>query len=495
MPRPVRRVAIAAVLLLSSATSVPAQELVPVVSARQIWTGSTSSVLVEDIALRVAPILWFSGDEPLFRDNLDGPIRLPCDTPAKGKVVYYRARTSAFRHSRRRAVDATPPGSVLTLERPNLRIDYFFFYPRDYGGGCHSNDLESVTMELRLEVDGEGEGARYRVALRTISGAAHGSHFFSNDLVLTKLGTNDVSLPIVLLVEEGKHAVAPDRNADGHYTPGYDINRSLNDAWGVRDIFGASQLGPSAYQGWMTKPRHGDNRFRAHTDRASALWATSYRSAWWPKLPDSTYELRALPSACLTYQDPPPEPEDFNGCKKRSVSYFLKAKGLRPEKSGFIRSAASLYWQALQSLRAIYETTPEDSPARARLGFSSSIPVYEVPLIGGIISLRQTALFEDWRRKNHPDRSSDTSLEYQAFYSPSISRRFDWYAGGGLGLDFVTSPITSAEVVYGRMIGEAGIQFRWEPNLLVGIGAKLDNRRPIRLVIEVGRSSIPGFGR
>jgi hypothetical protein len=59
----------------------------------------------------------------------------------------------------------------------------------------------------------------------------------------------------------------------------------------------------------------------------------------------------------------------------------------------------------------------------------------------------------------------------------------------------VTSPITSADVVYGRMIGEAGIQFRWEPNLLVGIGAKLDNRRPIRLVIEVGRSSIPGFGR
>ena len=41
---------------------------------------------------------------------------------------------------------------------------------------------------------------------------------------------------VTLLVEEGKHAVAPDRNADGVYTPGYDVNKRIKDAWGVRDV-------------------------------------------------------------------------------------------------------------------------------------------------------------------------------------------------------------------------------------------------------------------
>ena len=48
--------------------------------------------------------------------------------------------------------------------------------------------------------------------------------------------------PVRVLVEEGKHASILDRNGDGVYTPGYDVNSRVNDAWGLRDVLGSSVL-------------------------------------------------------------------------------------------------------------------------------------------------------------------------------------------------------------------------------------------------------------
>ena len=53
--------------------------------------------------------------------------------------------------------------------------------------------------------------------------------------------------PIRVLVEEGKHASILDRNADGVYTPGYDVNARVNDAWGLRDVLGSSVLMGSGF--------------------------------------------------------------------------------------------------------------------------------------------------------------------------------------------------------------------------------------------------------
>jgi hypothetical protein len=65
---------------------------------------------------------------------------------------------------------------------------------------------------------------------------------------------------VTVLVEEGKHASVPDRNADGVYTPGYDVNLRVNDAWGLRDVFGSAVLLGARYTASMSKPR--TSRFR-----------------------------------------------------------------------------------------------------------------------------------------------------------------------------------------------------------------------------------------
>jgi hypothetical protein len=70
----------------------------------------------------------------------------------------------------------------------------------------------------------------------------------------------DARLPLTVLVEEGTHATAPDRNADGLYSPGYDVNRRVYDAWGVRDMKTTGMLGPHAYRTTMTKLRRAGTR-------------------------------------------------------------------------------------------------------------------------------------------------------------------------------------------------------------------------------------------
>ena len=74
---------------------------------------------------------------------------------------------------------------------------------------------------------------------------------YSNTLKIRE----DTKYPVTLFVEEGKHATAPDRNADGTFMRGYDVTERVNDAWGVRDSLGHGVLLSSGYTSEMTKPR------------------------------------------------------------------------------------------------------------------------------------------------------------------------------------------------------------------------------------------------
>ena len=65
----------------------------------------------------------------------------------------------------------------------------------------------------------------------------------------------DTKFPITILVEEGKHASSPDRNADGYFMRGYDVTERLNDAWGIRDTLGQGVLLSAGYNAEMTKRR------------------------------------------------------------------------------------------------------------------------------------------------------------------------------------------------------------------------------------------------
>jgi hypothetical protein len=212
-----------------------------------LWRGPTPSPTAADLAALGAPVVWFTPDEPLLYagGNLP-PDPHPCDAPSAVPVVYW-----AVDRLQQRGDDPviepveTDPHFAERASRAVLR--YFFYYREDIGGGSHPHDIELVDVHLAIEKEGECWQAR----VERVTGFAHGVDWYSNELVVGE----DTRYPITVLAEEGKHASAPDRNADGQFTPGYDVNVRIHDAWGVRDVLGSGALISPAYQSAMTKQR------------------------------------------------------------------------------------------------------------------------------------------------------------------------------------------------------------------------------------------------
>ncbi len=255
-----------------------------------VWQG-THALTLPEVAGLVAPIMSFSTDEPLLRRGIPIPSAHPCDAPAAGAVVYYQVPS---------LIHDGGADLVLPLETErafsdhvrSMELRFFFYYPEDVGMHGHRHDVEGVEMEVAFE---RGAGECRLVRLRRVIAFAHGAPEYQNRLEITP----DTRLPIVLMVEEGKHADCPDRNADGQYTPGYDVNERTRDAWGVRDIFGAGHLMGAGYAAKMTKMRHAEDRMlppSAVTLSCRNLVDTSIRAK--DPAPLGHYELRS--SAALT---------------------------------------------------------------------------------------------------------------------------------------------------------------------------------------------------
>ena len=245
-----------------------------------VWRGPADEIRVETIAAMLSPVLWFSPDEVgrHLAEPLSMPHRLPCDVSSDGPVVYYRL---------------APNRVAIGYEQT---IEYFFYYPYDLGTSCHANDLESVEMQFSTSVEPNGG---VELVLRTIIGRAHGSRLLANELDLSARHRDrghslaSFTLPVTLLVEENKHATAPDRNGDGVFSPGFDVNRSVSDAWGVRDSFGSGFFVSPVYQSWMTKPRARNDRVPPCTLESADLQLPLEKRA------RSCYVLRPIPAACV----------------------------------------------------------------------------------------------------------------------------------------------------------------------------------------------------
>lgn len=196
----------------------------------------------------LAPVLWYTEDEPaILLGATPLPHAHPCDDYREGGVVYYQVNWVVKRGEESLTVPVEEDEKFADrVEKVGLR--YYFYHDFDYGLSPHRHDLEMA--ELRVMIEKPGKNC-YRIRLYDTIAFAHGTDWYSNEL----LTTADTKIPITLMIEEGKHASAPDRNADGLYTPGYDINVRVNDAWGVRDVLGSGFLISSAYQGFMTKRR------------------------------------------------------------------------------------------------------------------------------------------------------------------------------------------------------------------------------------------------
>ena len=256
------------------------------------WRGDRALSLPEIVSL-LAPVLWFSTDEPMITQNLyPFPRTHPCDQQADHPVVYYQVNRLSLRS-----------GEQVTLpEQDDLRfwdkvesvaIRYYFYYPQDFGVGGHQHDLEVAEFTAYLE---QGSDGCYELRLSKVVGFAHGVDWYYNELRIQR----DTWYPITLLVEEGKHATSPDRNSDGVFTPGYDVNVRIKDAWGIRDVFASSTLGSGTYEAFMTKQRDLRARMFPVDDplRCTASFTTPLTRG--EQMAEDRYELRPanLVSSC-----------------------------------------------------------------------------------------------------------------------------------------------------------------------------------------------------
>jgi len=227
---------------------------------RTVWCGEAEALRFKDLATNAAPILWFSPDEPLLRGTRTRriPQKIECarqaldpaeaPSPHGQATVYYQVRRVLVRGAPATATEAAFEDERIPLAvTRKLTLRFFFYYEEDFGFGPHIHDLEGMELQVAIEA---GAGGWHRARLLSTKAYAHTSDWQANILQVPE----DVVLPLTVLVEEGKHASCPDRNGDGIYTPGYDVNVRVNDAWGVRDIF-RSRITGARFRSEEFKPR------------------------------------------------------------------------------------------------------------------------------------------------------------------------------------------------------------------------------------------------
>lgn len=353
-----------------------------------------------------------------------------------------------------------------------LTVRYLFYYREDIGSSGHLNDLESATFTFEVGAN-PSDPERPIAMLLEIEGAAHGSSFYSNRLRIRdkesgQVRVRDLTVPVTLLVEENKHAVSPDRNADGAFTPGYDVNGNVVDAWGIRDSLGAGWLGSLSYQAHMTKPRFQGDRLFPPTGSSDG-----------PR-----YTLRRLPRGCRnkdavkavdaalgeTFKKCPTQ-----DCGTLSIEQLLKSKGVFP---------ISLWDELKTALAQVTVTTIGDDDRY--LGVGQVFPLGSL-LVGGTFGVEGRLL----RAVSGPDQSSRLMIEALGFFTPSLTRAADWYvAAGATGRTFrVRDPDAVVEqmklAVQISPLIETGLWFRWASRISVRVGVRLDNRKEPKFVTSL----------
>jgi hypothetical protein len=415
-----------------------------------IWTGSEPEMTIERLAAYAAPVLWFSPDEPLLKGapgqgRLTGPdINIPTAFPFEeapdGPLVYYRVRRILQR------VDEPGQGtytedeqdrgrSVIDLRRvAGVDLDFFFYYPWDMGGNPHQHDVEYIETRLAVARRPDCASCPYVMGLMRVNAKAHGVTWFDNTLEVD----SSARLPLHILVEEGKHASCTDRNADGQFTPGYDVTERVNDAWGVRDTLGTGTFFTGDYKSWMTKIREDDTQVFPPLPPDSPL------KAEWTKGGEyapghAIYTLRPWPSA---------EEADSH------LVLFIADKGDPnwPEVVPDTDLKKFQRWLGDESWAKSWALAVRG--ANDDLGFSLAFPLLifknvQDPLGGGWFVNR--VYFQG---------SSLEDVGWLINYSPSASRWFDGYFAAGVEWDSIVQDDVKTTDTY--VVTEMGIKFRFD---------------------------------
>lgn len=491
-----------------------------------------------------APILWFSPNEPLRIEGNHIPEPLPGDLAEDNirAVVYYRISEVLLQP---RVLKSELAGTdQLELEKIKaLTLKYYFYYSKDVGFGEHLHDLESVRYDVNFtlrredggEVKDDYRGRKYYVAhISRVIGAAHGVTWYGNQLDIGG-GERHTSLPITLLIEEGKHATTPDRNADGFYSPGYDVNRRYTDAWGVRDLLGSGALGSPGYEGAMTKPRRpsdmvrvdpvaadparlfefyvGDHRDKLATARryrlrpARVFETRRERREWLAREAERIFKEEDDRQKWIAKKDEEDE-KIVNWMKEEKFGEVkggeFVTEGGKP-KPGEVKKThgdssllrAARWGHGIERNEEFFDAIPIALRAEGRqYGFTILPPVirYRVPKVGGYLLPKMNFMFPNTREGAIPGRKMDRQFRFslEALYTPSAARTFDWYVATGVEWERPDPSLSFAV----KPVSEGGLRWRFNGGaiglpLLIGgrIGLRAtgfpEARQP-RLIFELG---------
>lgn len=389
-----------------------------------VWHGTEPRLTLARLAAYLAPIYWFSPDEPGLRAVEAGDIRLPEHLPfedaADRPVVYFQFSELSLsggdvgRASVQRRED--PGETVVDLRYlASFQLGFYIYFPSEQGVGAHTHDVEvaefkAIVFSTAEEAFHERTGMRcdppeWVVLVTRVTGKAHGLFWYWN----VSETDEDSRFPMHLLVEEGKHALATDKNGDGYYTPGYDVSRSVNDAWGVRDATRGGQLLSGKYEAWMTKVRRPEDRIFPPLPEDSPLrLAMERREGIEPRV---EYVLRPLPPAERARSVPGLYP--FLADKEVPGWPELLEAGTLEEIGEWV--------EAGRSLRSVSFSLYSDGD----LGLAFVFPFLvvknlELPVAGGFLVHRMYLKDESLR-----------DFGWMVMYTPSASRWFDTYLAAG----------------------------------------------------------------
>jgi len=285
-----------------------------------IWSGTDPIMTYQELASYCGPILWFSPDEPNLERATGKDIRIPMAFPFEEQVdsplVYYMVRTLLTRGNNEDPAIHRDYSNRLDTEIDlrvlvGIDLDYFFYYPTEEGLGAHKHDVESVFLKLFVHHCKNCTEDSYAIFIERTIAKAHGLQWYDNTLVTDEY----TEFPMTILVEEGKHASCTDKNHDGVYTPTFDVNRRINDAWGLRDIMRSGGLYSGGFQAWMAKIRRLDGRVFPPLPEDS------------PLRENFTTDGEYSPDNAIYTVRPFPRPSDVDQEKEPKLIHFIDDKG------------------------------------------------------------------------------------------------------------------------------------------------------------------------
>lgn len=410
-----------------------------------VWHGSDRTMTFKQLASYCAPILWFSPDEPLLDDRTGQDILIPTFFPNEEgvdrPVGYFRIRTIITTDGDGEPFTPDPydrADAVINLDRVDtIDLDFFYYYPSEEGLGGHTHDVESVEMKVAVFRRPECPTCPYSLVVLKTTGKAHGILWYDNTLNSDQY----TRFPMTILVEEGKHASCTDKNGDGYYTPGYDVNERVNDAWGVRDIIRGGALFAGGFQSWFAKVRVPDGRVFPPLPEDSPLLERYQRKGKVYGAENAIYELRAFPrpEAAIAY-----DPELTRFVEKGDPNWPQVVAGTDLREFGRWLDEESF----LKSLSVSFRVDGDGSENKADFGVSFVFPLLifknvSDPMGGGWLVNRIYLKDKDLR-----------DFAWTILYTTSASRWIDGYLSAGVEWD------DNGEFTEDHMVTETGVKFR-----------------------------------